>query len=300
MIDFRCYLIGTLFFLITGCAGNSDSTATESHPQVTLETTAANSDAYNDDDDALFADIEEESAIDEPLLDDGLFDEETVDEELADDDLFADEDMASFTSVEVVSDPFYSFNKAMFTFNDRMYFWLLKPVAEGYKIITNETIRTGVSNFFKNLGFPIRFVNNTLQGKFKGAGTELGRFVVNTTVGVLGLGDPAKNYLGLEPSKEDLGQTLAYYGIGNGPYVVWPVFGPSTLRDTIGNSIDYYLHPVTYVEPDILSYGIRAGEKINLTYYSLGDYEAIKKAYIDPYERIKEFYIEYRKDEVAK
>ncbi len=307
-VDYRCYLIGILFFLIAGCAGTSEPATTEQDKQITQETVQPETPAAdetrlsNDDDDLLFADIEEKSPVDEELLDDGLFDDsdESLDNALADDDLFSDDDsVAELQTQEVVSDPLYYFNKAMFNFNDKMYFWLLKPVANGYKAVTTETIRKGVRNFFRNLGFPIRFVNNTLQGKFKGAGSELGRFVVNSTVGVLGFADPAKHYLGLEPSREDLGQTLGSYGIGNGPYIVWPVFGPSTLRDSIGNSVDYYLHPVTYVQPELLSYGIRAGEKINLTYYSLGDYETIKKAYIDPYERIKEFYIEYRKEEVA-
>ena len=146
---------------------------------------------------------------------------------------------------------------------------------------------------------PIRFTSNLLQGDLKSTGTELGRFVVNSTVGVLGVMDPAANYLDWQPSDQDMGLTLGKYGIGNGPYIVWPIFGPSTLRDTVGRSTDYFLSPLTYLQPDKLSITVQAVDKVNATYFSLGDYEAFKQAYIDPYERMKEFYIEYREERVA-
>lgn len=214
------------------------------------------------------------------------------------DDLFANEDLTPPAVETVVSDPFYYFNKAMFHFNDKLYFWLLQPAARGYKAITPQILRTGLKNFFHNIAMPVRFTSSVLQADVRGASSELGRFLVNSTVGVLGFGDPAKHYLNWQANEQDLGLTLGKYGIGNGPYVVWPIFGPSTLRDSVGRTADYFLTPLTYVNPDKLSITIKAIDKVNATYFSLGDYEAFKNAYIDPYERMKEFYIEYRADRV--
>lgn len=229
---------------------------------------------------------------------DDLFFEEEGEE---DDFFFEEEGEELETAPEpVIADPLYYFNKAMFHFNDKLYFWVLKPTAKGYRAVTPRIVRKGISNFFHNLTTPIRFVSSTLQGKIKGAGSELARFVVNSTAGFLGFGDPAQKYLGLAPSEEDLGQTLGTYGIGNGIYVVWPVFGPSTLRDTVGRVGDFFLNPVTYVEPNELSYGIKALDTVNATSFRIGDYEALKGAYLDPYERIKEFYIESRKSKIEK
>ena len=104
-------------------------------------------------------------------------------------------------------------------------------------------------NFFENLTTPARFVNCLLQGKGPEADRELRRFGINTTAGVLGFGDPAYDRWGLKPAEEDLGQTLAVYGLGDGFYVVWPLFGPSTLRDSVGMVGDSFLNPVRYVEP---------------------------------------------------
>ena len=122
----------------------------------------------------------------------------------------------------------------MFNFNDRLYFLVMKPVTEGYVYIAPVSIRLGVSNFFSNLSFPVRFTNSLLQCKGDGAAVELWRFLLNSTVGFLGFGNPAGRYPNLNQSDEDFGQTLGSYGVGNGAYVVWPILGPSTLRDTLG------------------------------------------------------------------
>ncbi|SQD78464.1 MlaA family lipoprotein [Moritella yayanosii] len=224
--------------------------------------------------------------------DDGLFDED-------DDDLFSDDSPIEPAPQTGISDPFYYFNKAMFHVNDKLYFWVLRPTALGYKAITPLFFRVGVTNFFHNITMPIRFISSLMQGDLASTGTELGRFAVNSTVGILGVMDPAAHYLDWQTNDQDMGLTLGKYGIGNGPYIVWPVFGPSTLRDTIGRSTDYFLSPLTYLQPDKLSITVQAVDKVNTTYFSLGDYETFKQAYIDPYERMKEFYIENRADLVA-
>jgi len=197
-----------------------------------------------------------------------------------------------------ISDPIYYFNKGMYHFNDKLYFWFLKPAAKGYKRAVPETPRSGIRNFFHNLAFPIRLVGCLLQGKGKEAAGECGSFLMNTTVGVLGFGNPAKKYPSLNPSEEDMGQTFGRWGIGNGFYVVWPVFGPSTARDTVGMVGDLFLHPVFYVEPTAAAMGIRTFSTVNNTSFRIGDYEAFKDAAIDPYVAMRNGYIQARDKQV--
>jgi phospholipid-binding lipoprotein MlaA len=119
-------------------------------------------------------------------------------------------------------------------------------------------------------------------------------------VGVLGFGNPAKKYPELNPSEEDLGQTLGAYGIGNGLYIVWPILGPSTLRDSVGLVGDLLLNPVSYVEPTEAAIGITGYETVNDTSFKIGDYESLKKAAINPYEALRDAYIQHRKSKVKK
>lgn len=195
-----------------------------------------------------------------------------------------------------VADPLAPLNRAMFHFNDKFYFWILKPVAKGYRAVIPETARVGVQNFFNNLMTPVRLANCLFQGKIGAAGAELGKFVVNTTEGILGFRNAARKYPGLNPGKEDLGQTLANYGIGNGFYIVWPFLGPSTLRDTVGMIGDLFLNPVAYYVDSPKAYiGIRAYDILNNTSLRIGDYEAIKEASPEPYVAIRNGYIQLRK-----
>ena len=127
-------------------------------------------------------------------------------------------------------DPWEGFNRANFAFNEGLDRHLLKPVAQGYDAVTPTPVRAGVGNFFGNLGDLWIGTNNLLQGKPGQAASDIGRFVINTTVGVFGLIDVATP-MGLDKHNEDFGQTLAVWGVGDGPYVVLPVFGPRTLRD---------------------------------------------------------------------
>ncbi|NNK86175.1 MAG: VacJ family lipoprotein [Desulfobacterales bacterium] len=197
-----------------------------------------------------------------------------------------------------VADPLSFWNRAMYHFNDKLYFWFLKPVAKGYKKIIPGVVRTGVRNFFSNILTPIRFTSCILQGKLEAGGTELRRFAVNTTVGILGFGDPAQKHLHLEISDEDLGQTLGSYGIGNGFYLVWPVFGPSTLRDSVGMIGDRFLNPINYVKPVEASVGIGSVERVNDISFNIGVLESIKESAIEPYEAFRDTYIQYRRNKV--
>jgi phospholipid-binding lipoprotein MlaA len=199
-----------------------------------------------------------------------------------------------------VADPLAPLNRAMYHFNDKLYFWLLKPVAKGYKAVVPETARVGVKNFFSNLLTPVRLANCLFQGKIGAAGAELGKFVVNTTEGILGFRNAARKYPELNPGKEDLGQTLATYGIGNGFYIVWPILGPSTLRDTLGLIGDLFLNPIAYYVDSPKAYiGIRAYDILNNTSLRIGDYEAIKEASPEPYVAIRNGYIQHREKLIA-
>lgn len=211
----------------------------------------------------------------------------------AEDALFDDELDNLEEEYYAVDDPLESYNRAIFYFNDKLYFWALKPIAQGYRAVVPWEIRTVMLNFFNNLATPVRLVNNLLQGKWKGLGDEFGKFFINTTVGLLGLANPAEQ-LDLNPDPEDLGQSLGNYGIGDGFYIVWPFLGSSTLRDTIGDVGDRFLSPTSYVTPMEASLSLSGYNIVNKLSFRLGDYESLKKAALDPYESMRNAYIQLR------
>jgi phospholipid-binding lipoprotein MlaA len=194
-----------------------------------------------------------------------------------------------------IADPLEPFNRAMYQFNDKLYYWMLKPVAQGYSKVVPETARVSVKNFFSNLGFPIRFLSCVLQADFSGAATEAGRFSVNTIWGIGGLMDPAASKdLDLQKQDTDLGLTLASYGVGHGFYIFWPVWGPSSPRDSIDIAGRYFLYPTSYITPWYWSVGISGVEVVNAASLRIGDYEALQEAAIDPYVAFRDAYIQSR------
>ena len=197
-----------------------------------------------------------------------------------------------------IADPIEPWNRAMYHVNDKLYFWLLKPTAKGYKYIVPEDFRGLFSNFYQNIKAPVRIVNNFLQGKPGYAGIELAKFLINSTVGVGGLRDCATECFGINGRDADFGQTLGKYGVGFGFYVVWPLLGPSSPRDTIGWIGDWLLRPQSYVSSEWISpegVGLYVHEKVNDTSFHIGDFEAIKGAAIDPYVAMRDAYVQYRK-----
>jgi phospholipid-binding lipoprotein MlaA len=227
-----------------------------------------------------------------------IFVAQSADEE---DDYFMDYEMEEEDEEAPIriADPIYPWNKAMYHFNDKVYFWLMKPVAQGYSYVIPEDARISARNFFQNIYTPIRFVNNLLQLKMKKAGNELIRFFYNSTAGILGLVDAAKTDLDIPMQKEDLGQTFGHYGIGQGFYIVWPFLGPSSLRDSVGMVGDLFLDPLYYLEPQETALYVTIYDKgINEVSLRVGDYEDLKKAAIDPYVSIRDAYIQYRKKQV--
>jgi len=233
-----------------------------------------------------------------PSRDNFLLSQQESRKESKDEDLDFLKDEGTEEEIVIVPDPLYYFNKGMYHFNDKLYFWLLKPAASVWKAVTPDILRTGIQNFFYNLRFPQRFISSLLQGNGTKAKAEVDRFLVNTIIGVGGLGNPARNYPGLNPSEEDLGQTFAVWGVGNGFYLVLPLLGPSTLRDGLGRLGDIFLDPNFWIGLEVdnlwVTAGIFAGETINNTTFRIGDYEAIKEAALDPYIAIRNGYIQNR------
>jgi phospholipid-binding lipoprotein MlaA len=197
-----------------------------------------------------------------------------------------------------VADPLEPFNRAMFHVNDTFYFWVVKPISQVYSRVVPEPARIGIRNFFSNITMPVRFVNCLLQGKGDAAGTELSRFTINTTAGILGFGDPARDEYGLEPVREDMGQTLGVYGFGDGFYLVLPLMGPSTLRDSVSRIGDCFLNPVFYLETTDLTIGISALNFANSSSFKIGEYETLKSMTVEPYIAIRDSYIQYRNKQI--
>jgi phospholipid-binding lipoprotein MlaA len=289
------FLVGLLLLLVSsmGCAHRGTGTAASSSPEVSL----ISGDDLPDSGEARGAEHNRAetsaSAFNQTRSNQGTDEGGSLRDEF---DIFSDEKTEKVAAK--VADPFEDLNRAMFLFNDKLYFWLLKPISRGYKAVVPTPVRKGVRNFFHNITAPVRVVSALLQGKGRAASAELTGFLINSTVGVLGFGDPAKSWPELSPSEEDLGQTLATYGIGDGFYIVWPVLGPSTLRDSVGMVGDWFLDPVWYVEPFESYLTLWAVENVNDTSFRIGDYESLKEAAIDPYTAIRNAYIQNRKKKI--
>ena len=199
---------------------------------------------------------------------------------------------------EDVFDPLRRYNRAMTTFNDRFYRWVMEPTASGYAKVMPEPVRRSIQHFFKNLGYPVRLVNNTLQLKGGAALEETSRFLINSTMGVGGLFDPATSRFGLEPRNEDFGQTLGHYGLGGGFHVVLPIFGPSNVRDSFGILVDGFLDPVYYIEGIYPGIAIKGVEGINYASLHLGEYERLTADAIDLYIFLRNAYEQNREKQI--
>ncbi|MEW6260528.1 MAG: VacJ family lipoprotein [Thermodesulfobacteriota bacterium] len=219
-------------------------------------------------------------------------------------DPFQDEDLDFLEEEEKeppapsIADPLEPWNRVMFQFNDKLYFWVLKPVAQGYKAVTPDLVREGIRNFFHNLSGPLRAVNCFFQGKMADSADEMARFVYNSTFGIAGFLDLAKENPKLNPPEEDFGQTLGVMGLDHGFFITWPLLGPSSLRDTFGKGGDWFLTPTSYIDHTWTQIGVDGLDTINNTSFRLGDYEALKSAAIDPYVSFRNAYIQYREKQL--
>ncbi len=227
---------------------------------------------------------------------------EPVDSENSDDDLALLAELDELEALEdedyrpelakgdpVIADPVKYWNVGVFHFNDKLYFWLMKPVSQGYAFVAPKPFRKSVGNVFQNLQFPKRFVNCSLQGRFKPAGEEVGAFVLNSTVGILGIWNPANKWFGWIPENRDFDQTLGKARMPQMMYIVWPVFGPSSVRGTFGIVADTALDGATYISG--------AGTLNMINSISLGDYDAyetLRTSSLDPYVAVRNAYVQNR------
>jgi phospholipid-binding lipoprotein MlaA len=198
-----------------------------------------------------------------------------------------------------VADPIEPFNRSMYRVNDFLILYLLEPAAKVEKAVIPWEFRTIFRNMLRNLRFPVRFVNCLLQGQWEKGGDEFASFFLNTTVGFLGMADVAGIYPGLIQSPEDMGQTFAVWGWEESSYLTLPFFGPSTVRDALGKLPDAVTDPMFWFANLTLSLSIRGGEAVNDTSFRIGDYEAIKKASLDPYVALRNGYIQNRNKSIG-
>ncbi len=197
----------------------------------------------------------------------------------------------------VPSDPLEPMNRGVFWFNERVDQFVLEPVATGWDFVLPDRAQTSVSNFFRNLNSPVVFVNDVLQLKLGAAGTDVVRFGVNTTVGVLGLFDPAAGW-GLDPNDEDFGQTLGTWGIGQGFYLVLPLLGPSSPRDALAMPVDGALNPVPYLVDWEIWLAARGVETVNTRARLLEEIEANREMAFDYYVFVRDAWRDYRRNQV--
>ncbi len=225
------------------------------------------------------------------------------------DDEFMDDEFSDEFETEIVTDfdPLSGYNRMMTGFNDNLYEYAVFPVARGYVYVVPEPVRDSVSNFFDNLKYPVRLINNILQLKIVNALEESTRFLLNSTVGILGFFDPAEAFFDLKAHDEDFGQTLGHYGVGGGFHVVLPFFGPSNVRDVGSLFVDWQVDPFFYqagrsyniltqsVEQSIM---VKSFEYFNDHSGNIEAYKALKKGSVDLYPLFKNVYEQRRKKEI--
>ena len=194
-------------------------------------------------------------------------------------------------------DPWESWNRGVFGFNDAMDKAVLKPVATGYQKVTPSLVQKGVTNFFGNLTDMWSVVNNALALKGRETGDSLGRVMLNTTVGLLGVVDVASD-LGVERHTADFGLTLARWGVKSGPYVVLPLLGPSTLRDTVGWPVDNWGNPVNLIADEQSRTGAVVLKVVDTRAQLLGAGQVLEGAALDKYTFVRDAYLQRRRNQV--
>lgn len=211
----------------------------------------------------------------------------TGQETVADENLVLEEEAVQPDALEGV-------NRGIFSFNDGFISYVFTPINTVYTGFFPQDIRNGFGNFYRNLGYPVRLVNALLQFKFDKIGKETASFAMNTVFGVGGLFHITRDMPSLKSSPEDFGQTLAFYGVGHGTYLVLPIIGPSSLRDAVGSVADSFAHPLSWVQPDSAKFALVGHDKANTASANLPTYENIKAESFDHYTSMKDVYFQYR------
>ena len=190
-------------------------------------------------------------------------------------------------------DPWESYNRAMFEFNDAVDRGVFKPVAKGYRFVTPDAVDRSVTNFFSNLDDVPTAMNNALQGKFTQSMQDVSRFVYNSTFGIAGLFDVA-SHMGLPKHEEDFGQTLGVWGVQPGPYFMMPFLGPSTVRDTGGRFVDFWAKPSRQIEDETTRWSMYALELTDRRASLLDVEEIVTEVAFDRYVAFRNAYLERR------
>lgn len=207
----------------------------------------------------------------------------------------ATEDYGDNGNGEPYPDAIEGFNRGVFSFNDGFITYVFSPFDTVYTGFFPQDVRNGFGNFYRNLGYPVRLINALLQFKFEKIGKETASFALNTVFGVGGLFNVTRNMPALQSSPEDFSQTLAFYGLGEGTYVMLPLMGPSTVRDIVGTVADSFLHPLSLVTPDSARYALVGHDKVNAASAALPTYKEIKKESFDHYTSMKDVFFQYRR-----
>lgn len=207
---------------------------------------------------------------------------------------FLDEAQGSVAGEDFEQDPWEPYNDNMFWFNRQFDRFLLKPVATGYDAILPDPVQRSIKNALDNLAVVRRLVNNILQLKLGGAGREVARFTINSTIGVAGLFDVAKDGFGIEQSDEDTGQTLGVYGVGPGPYLILPFLPPMTVRDGIGLAADGAMNPLNYFIPFAATAGTYGTYAVNERSLNLDRFERVEETVVDLYSAVRNAYLQRR------
>jgi phospholipid-binding lipoprotein MlaA len=218
-------------------------------------------------------------------------------------DLLGDENGEVYTNGQAggIADPLEPMNRFFFEFNDRLYVWVLKPVSRGYMWVLPQEIRECVGNFFRNLRTPTIFLNVVLQGDLQTSVEVVERFLINSTIGVLGLADVAASEFGIPAKRADFGQTLGRWGLGEGIYLFWPVVGPSNIRDSVGVAADSFTEPLPYLHDNrLVDVSLYSTNMVNTLSLKPDLYEDLKKYALDPYIASRQVYTEYRRKFLAR
>lgn len=206
--------------------------------------------------------------------------------------------MAACSTHDKNGDPLETMNRGVFAFNQTVDAYIMRPVAWSYRYVTPQTVRTHIGNVSSNLSEPLNMVNAFLQGDFDQGMTSFWRFTLNSTIGLGGINDVAAT-AGLKQRDEDFGQTLAVWGVGDGPYLMLPIFGPSTLRDTGGMVADWYMDPLTYAIDDTsTSIWIAGGKGLVKREELLDPIDDINASSLDPYASFRSIYQQRRAAEI--
>jgi phospholipid-binding lipoprotein MlaA len=200
------------------------------------------------------------------------------------------------TTADNPKDPYEGFNRAMFSVNEGIDV-VVKPVAQGYDAAAPLPVKVGFGNFFGNLWDVITAFNNLLQGKGGDGASDIGRVLVNSTIGIGGIFDVASE-MGMEKHTEDFGQTLAKWGVDSGPYFYWPIIGPRTTRDTFGWAVDTYMDPLWYFEPVSLRNSLVGVRFIDMRASLLPTDKIVDEAAFDKYSYIRDAYLQHRLSEI--